>query len=105
MFSGDQFYLPLTWTDANNNVFDLRSYHARMSFFQNYPDLQLVLQITDPLIAGLGITLNNVSPNILAQIPNAQTVLTTRPNYHILELQDTSGNWFRVMVGRLLYER
>jgi len=111
-YGGDTFDLNLNWKDANGNLFNLTGWHARLRFYTNKTaDRTTPLkEITDTTSTATGkITLGSgsASPNISCNIPDEATGSydTTPPGYYILEVEDVSGAWQRLMEGKVVYRK
>lgn len=103
IFAGDVFDLALNWKDDAGTLFDLTDYHARLQFFKTKSERAVIDTLTD----GDGITLGDGSaePNIAAHIDDSETTYTTIPHYYVLELQEPSSDWQRLLEGALNYHR
>jgi|SRR5262252_2413851 len=110
-YGGDTFDLNLNWKDANGNLFNLTGWHARLRFYTSKTADRTApqIEITDTTNAiTLGkITLGTASPNIACNMPDEVTgnYDTTPPGYYILEVEDTSGAWQRLMEGKIVYRK
>ena len=102
MFPGDAWDLTLNWKDENGDPFDLSAHDAVLTF---YNGLTIVKFITNPESAGEGITLAATAPNIVAVIPKANTTISPKPLYFILELTPPSEKTFQLLKGVLGYGR
>jgi hypothetical protein len=112
-YGGDTFDLNLNWKDATGALFNLTGWHARLRFYisktaDRTAPLIEITDTTNPTTAGK-ITLGTgaTSPNIACNIPDEQTGAydATPPAYYILELEDPSGAWQRLMEGKTIYRK
>ena len=101
VFAGDVFDLNLNWKDDSGNLFDLSGWHARLRFFVSKSDRTTIDELTD----GDGITLGDgtTEPNIACHKDDGETTYAQAPGYFVLEVQEPSGDWQRLLFGLMKY--
>jgi len=111
-YGGDTFDLNLNWKDANGNLFNLTGWHARLRFYSSksidrIPPLIEITDTTSPSSGKITLGTGSASPNIACNIPDEQTgnYDATPPGYYILEVEDTTGAWQRLMEGKVVYRK
>jgi hypothetical protein len=106
LFGGDTWDLIMNWKDSNDVLINLSGWHARLRM---YPDK--FVDRNSPIVElthAAGITLGDGSapPNIFCTIADENTDFDDNPpGYLILELEDTSGRWERLLEGKLKYSK
>ena len=106
MFGADTWDLFLLWKNADDTIIDVTDWNARLRM---YPDKYVdrappIVELTK----GGGITLSDGSSgaNIVCQITDENSDFDSNPpGYLILELEDTLGQWQRLLEGKLKYSK
>lgn len=96
-FEGDAVDMDLTWKDDAGLVYDLTQYTACLQVRSKAGDTAALLDLNE----SNGITLSNVSPNVLVEITKAQNFTLGAGSYvYDLELTPPNGKTNTLLSGK-----